>query len=515
MHNAKKVLLNTIFIYGKVIISLLLALISTRLIFNSLGKEDFGIFNLLAGIIIMLSFLNGAMTITSQRYLSYYIGKGESEKNKDVFRTSVTLHLLIGILITLFLVGLKFFLFDGMINIPFYRVKDAEVLYLFMIISTFFTITAVPYDALINAHEDLFFDSILGIIESVLKLVIALYIQVTSFDKLIVFGLLISVLTIVIRITKTVWCLIQYPECKLSTRVSKNWTLFKEMFSYSLWNLFGSICYVAHSQGFSIILNRFFGIGINSTYAISNQVNSQMISFSSMLVKAFNPQIVKSEGSGDRNRMIRLAIQSSKFSVFLVLIMVIPLIIEMPFVLKIWLINTPEYAVSFCSIILISTLISQMSSGLKTAIQATGNIRLYQGVVGTTILLNLPIAIFLLYKGFPAYSVMLSSLIIEIISFTLRLKIVSFKTGLSISIFMNQVVYKVLTIGLFSSILVSIPHFLLNEGFLRLILVICIGLSSTSILIWIFGFSQDEKNILIKIIRSFTKKKKFNMTKEH
>ncbi|RZJ99872.1 MAG: hypothetical protein EOO43_25640, partial [Flavobacterium sp.] len=341
MKSANKVFYNTGFLYGKLLITIFIALFSTRIVLKSLGTEDFGIFNLLAGVIAMLSFLNGAMTITTQRYLSFYLGKGESQKNAEVFKTSITLHLVIGIVIVILLEVLGFFVFDGWLNISSVKIPEAKAVYHFMVISTFFTINAVPYDAAITANEDLLFDSIIGIFEAILKLVIAFYLLYTDYSKLIIYGGLTAGLTVLIRVIKTVWCSIKYPESRFGVKFTYNLKLLKEMAAYASWNLFGALCYVASSQGTAIILNKFFGVKINASYAVANQVNSQTQSFSVMMVRAFNPQIVKSEGSGDRSRMIRLAVQSSKFSVFLLLIMVIPMIAEMPFILRMWLTNVP------------------------------------------------------------------------------------------------------------------------------------------------------------------------------
>ena len=184
MQNAKKVFVNTLFLYGKSIFTLVFAIISTRVVLSALGTEDFGLFNLLAGIILMLSFLNGAMTVTTQRFLSFYIGKGEANKSKDLFRTSIAMHIIIGGIVVILLESIRLYLFNSLINIPSNRIYHAEILYQFMIISTFITISAVPFDSVINAHEDMLFDSIVGVIESFLKMCIAFFLISTIFDKL-------------------------------------------------------------------------------------------------------------------------------------------------------------------------------------------------------------------------------------------------------------------------------------------------------------------------------------------
>lgn len=506
MKAAHKVFYNTGFLYGKVVITMLIALFSTRLILKSLGTEDFGIFNLLAGVILMLSFLNGAMTVTTQRYLSFSLGKGESEKNKAVFQTSILLHLVIGLAVVALLEIAGLFLFDGWLNIPAERMATARYIFHFMVISTFFTINAVPYDAAINANEDLLFDSLTGIMEAVMKLGIAWYLLYTPFDKLITYGILVAAVTILMRVIKTIWCAMKYPECKFSFGFSADYALLKEMAAYAGWNLFGALCYVASSQGLSIILNRFFGAKINASYAVAFQVNSQMQSFSVMMVRAFNPQIVKSEGGGDRERMIRLATQSSKFSVFLLLFMVIPMLSEMPFILKVWLSEVPKYTTEFCMLILLISVVGQMSTGLKTAVQATGKIKLYQGIVGSTVLLTLPLSYFLLKAGNPPYAVLLGGLGLEVVSLSIRLKIVQSLTGLSVSAFFKNIILKVFVIAVIGMGVSLLPGLLLAEGFIRLGLVLILSFCSTALLVWNYGFSQAERATMSGIVKGLGKK---------
>lgn len=506
MKAAKKVFYNTGFLYGKLIISMLIALYSTRIILKSLGAADFGVFSLIAGVIAMLSFLNGAMTVTTQRYMSHSLGGGEPEKIKEVFRTSVTLHLMIGLLMVLVLELIGLFLFDGWLNIPADRISAAKTIFQFMIVSTFFTINAVPYDAAINAHEDLLFDSVTGILEAVTKLLIAVYLTYTSFDKLITYGLLMALLTIIIRAVKTIWCTVRYSACEFRLRLSKNFRLLKEMTSYAGWNLFGSLCYIGSSQGLAVILNLFFGARINASYAVAYQVNSQLQNFSTMLVKAFNPQIVKSEGGGDRKRMIRLATKSSKLSTLLLLVIIIPVIIEIPFILKIWLSDVPEYTTIFCMLVLISAVIRQMSTGLKTAVQAAGQVKLYQAVVGTSILLILPVSYLLLKLGYPPYAVLIGSVVMEVISLCLRLKIVNKITGFPIALFAREVVLRVTAIAAVTAVPALFPALLMKAGYLRLAAVSLTSIFISCLMVWHAGFSHQERGMLLNIIKGLLNK---------
>lgn len=471
-------------------------LFSTRIVFKSLGTEDFGIFNLIAGVIAMLSFLNGAMTVTTQRYLSFHLGKGEKERNKVVFKNSVALHLIIGLILVIVLEVLGLILFDGFLNLPPNRIGEAKLVYHFMVLSTFFTINAVPYDAAINANEDMFFDSISGIFEAILKLAIAYYLLISSFDRLITYSVLIAGLTILIRIIKSIWCYSKYEECRIKLDFSFDKSMLKEMSSYAGWSLFGAMSYVGGTQGVAVILNLFFGAKINASYGIANQVNSQLQSFSVMMVKAFNPQIVKSEGAGNRDRMMRLSVQSSKFSTFLLLMMVIPMVLELHYILKLWLQNVPDYTIVFCTIILFNALVTQMSTGLKTMVQAIGKIALYQSFLGITNLLILPISFLLLKLGYPPQSVLVASLLIEFVSFFLRLYIVRRISNMQIQLFLKEVFLKVFLIAISCILLTYVFQQLFQETFLRVVLVVIFNTIIAAVMIWFYGLKSFERDIL-------------------
>lgn len=508
MTTAKKVFFNTVFLYIKMLISMFVLLYSTRIVLKALGTEDFGIFNLVAGVIAMLSFLNAAMTVSTQRYMSFNLGAGKLDKLKTVFQTSVQLHLIIGILVVIGLELCGLFLFNGFLNIPEDRIYAAKMIYHFMVLSTFFTINAVPYDAAINSHEDMLFDSIVGIIEVLVRLSIAIYLLYTGFDKLILFGLLMAVLTIVIRLIKSIYCVNKYNECSGCLSLKLDLSLLKEMFSFASWNMFGALCGLARGQGLAIILNIFFGTVVNAAYAIAHQVNGQLYNFSANMLKALNPQIVKSEGGGDRDRMLKLAMMGSKFSFFLLSLFAIPLIFEMPFVLRLWLKNVPEYTIVFCQLILVGTLTNQLTIGLQTAIQSTGRIKRYQTVVGSLLLLNLPISYVLLKFGFPAYYALISFIGIEAICCCFRLYFLHVITGLSFSDYFKRVLYRIAIPLLLFIVVCNIPYYIFSESFLRLFILVSISGVSYLICIYIYGLETNERQMIADKATSFIRKYK-------
>ena len=509
MHSTKKVLKNTIFLYIKMLFSIFVALFSTRLVLNAMGVSDYGVYTLVAGVIALLSFLNAAMTVSTQRFMSFYLGAGLQEKIQSVFQASIILHLLLGIIIVFFLEIIGYFLFDGFLNINPDRVVAAKTVYHFMVISTFFTINAIPYDSTINAHENMLFDAVVGVIESSLKFGIAIWLTFSDSDRLVMYGLLIALLTILIRIIKSVYCNKKYSECKFSLSIKIDYPLLKEMFSFASWNLFGVLAGMGKNQGVAIMINIFYGTVVNAAYGIANQVAGQLLSFSTMMLKAVNPQIMKSEGTNDRQRMLKLAMMTSKFSFFLMSFFVIPVIFEMPNLLELWLKEVPEYTVIFCDLILISILVNQLTIGLQSAFQATGNIKRYQFIIGSLLLLNLPIGYVLLKQGFPVYYVLISFIFIELLASFFRLILLKRIAGLSIQEYFKRVIllefFPVLASILVCYLIVS------NVDFsFRFILTGIVSGLVLIIAIFYTGLYHDEKTIVLQLVDNIMNRIKKN-----
>ncbi|MBX2921983.1 MAG: oligosaccharide flippase family protein [Chitinophagaceae bacterium] len=442
MRAANKVALNTGILYGRMLVTMGISLYSTRLVLDALGSTDFGIFSLVAGVIAMLSFLNAAMTTSTQRYLSYHQGKKDVAMQRKVFANSLWLHFLIGGGLVLVLEAIGFFLFDGFLNIPLDRVETAKIIYHFMSATVFFTVLAVPFNGSLTAHENMLWIAIVNIIETLLKLGIAFILFSITSDKLLIYGLLTSVISIVCFVLYAVFCFRKYEECSFEALKLVDKKMLRELTSFAGWNLFGSLCALGKVQGLAVLLNLFFGAVVNAAYAIAYQVSSQLNFFSATLLRALNPQIMKSEGANDRKRMLRLSMIASKFCFFLLAFVAIPCIFEMETILAVWLKNVPDYTATFCRLILIGTLTNQLTVGLQSAAQATGKIKFYQIVIGGFSLLNLPLSYLMLYFHFPAYSVLISFILIEAIACTMRLFFLRSLAGLSIKEYFNRVFLK-------------------------------------------------------------------------
>jgi len=510
MQSAKRVIKNTGFLYGKMIITILISLYSTRLILNALGEVDYGIFYLVGGVIALLSFINGAMVIATQRYFGISLGAGDIQKLKAVFSSGVILHLIISLIIVLVLEITGIFLFSGFLDIPPERIYTAKVIFQFMIVSTFFTINAVPYDASINAHENMLFDALLGIFEAVIKLGIAIWLVYEKGNKLILYGLLIAGLTILIRIIKGIYCHKKYEECRTHIKSYIQVGLLKEMLAFAGWSVFGLFCSVLKSQGLSILLNLFFGIVVNAAYGIATTVNANLSHFSTNMIRAIMPQITKSEGGGNRERMLRLSVLASKMSFFLLAFFAIPLILEMPFVLKVWLKTVPDNTVIFCQLILIINLLYQLTVGTMAAVTSVGKIKSFQIAVGAVEIFNLPLAFILIKLGLPAYYVFINSIFLEIVAGGFRLWFAHKITGLDIKDFLVKTwLASILSAGV-AVLIALLIRFLLQEGFLRAILVgITTSLSLVLMVKYLVLTSEENERInetLLSFYNSFKNK---------
>lgn len=442
MQGAKRAIKNTAYLYVRMLVSIFLTLLSTRILLQALGTKDFGIFNVIAGVVLMFTFLNAALAVSTQRYISFFVGKGELDKLKEIFSASILLHLIMGLFVVIVLETSSAYVINDFLTISSDRLVAAKIVFHCTVVSTFFTINAVPYDAAINANEDMFFDAIVGIAEAILRLGAAYYIKYTVHDGLIVFGIAIMGITILVRIAKSVFCYQKYKDLQFSVKAIKNRALFQEMFSFSAWNLFGSLSSVGKMQGLNVILNIFFGPVANAAYAISNQVSTQLSAFSENMLKAVRPQIIKSEGAGQRDQMLKLTFSSSKIAYLLLSIIAIPMIINMEYVLKLWLGSYPPQTVIFARLGIVVSLINLFTIGIRTAVQATGNIKKYQAVVGSLLILNLPLAYMFLKIGFASHWVFITSIFIEILALGFRVRFLKVLTNIESKSYYKNVVWK-------------------------------------------------------------------------
>ena len=498
--NTKRIAKNTLMLYFRQILIMIVSLYTVRVVLNTLGAEDYGIYNVVAGVVTMFSFLSNSMATASQRYFSFALGQNDSESLKKYFSMSFTIYCLIAVIVLFFAETVGLWFVTQKLVIPVERQNAAFWIYQASIFSMICTILTAPFMASIIAHEDMNIYAYVSIIEVVLKLGIVFLLPLFAIDKLIFYGLLMAgVVFINTAIYRTI-CVKKYVECKFSFFWEKS--LFKELVSYTGWNMFGSAVGVFKNQIVNIILNQFFNPVVNAARGIAAQVNSAVNSFAQNFSTAVRPQIIKNYASGEKEKMLQLMFRSCKATFLLMFVFALPLILEMPYVLKLWLKNVPEYAVLFTILALLDALIDTISYPIMAAAQATGKIKLYQAVVGGVLLLNAPIAFVVLKLGAPAFSVFIVSISVTSLAFIVRLCILKKLINFSFWNFIWKVFIPIICCAGLAFIVPYFVRNLLDSSFIRLcvtviVSVICVALSG-----YFVALSKNERQWIVGIIKS-------------
>ena len=500
MKASTKVVFNTVVLYLKIIVSLSIAMISIPLVLKALGASDYGLYNLIAGIVTMLAFLNNSMTVSSQRYMSVAMGEGDRTKINRIYNSSFVLHAALALLIV-FVLEILGIPSIGKLNIEPQRVWCAHLIFQFLVLSFASKVIAVPFDALMNAQEDMLAFSVIELIDSIIMLTIAFVLQYIPFDKLAFYGVAVSFIAVFTLLMKYGWCRHSYKNFYLKRKLMGDKKLTKEMLGFTGWNLLGGLAMMGRNQGVAVIFNIFLGTLANAAYGVANQINSALSQFSSTFQRAINPQLMKSEGMGNRHRLQRISYISSKFSVLALCLFAIPLIMLMDDVLSIWLGgNTPPFTTELAICILILSIAYQFSTGLMSAIQATGKIKNYQIVISCIILINIPLSYVILKIGCPIYYVTIGFILMEILSLVIRLFMAQNIAGLKARLFFEQVILPCTKIVVIATIVSIIPFVLVSSGWPRIILVsVSYGIMYL-LMMWCFALDQSQKQSLISKI---------------
>jgi len=500
LSTASRVIKNTGFLYARMGITMFVSLYTTRLVLNALGATDFGIFNVVGGAIAMLGFLNASMAAATQRFMSYAEGEGKPEKKKSIFNISMVLHVVVAVLAGIALLIAGYFFFNGVLNIPAERVLAAKVVYGSLIVSTMFTVMTVPYDAVLNAHENMKYYAIVGVIESLLKLGIAFVVVYTLSDKLILYGVLMAAEALLVMVIMRIYCHKKYEECVFAPRKYWHKGLMKEMVSFSGWSFLGTGSSMISQYGMGIVLNSFFGAILNAAEGIAYQISGQLMVFSNNMLKAVNPVITKSEGEGNRAFMILTSLRTTKMSFYLLSIFAIPFIIESNYLLGIWLKKVPDWAVVFVQLQLIRAILEQLTVPLSTSIAAQGEIRMY--IISVSVINILPIILtyILFLNGFPPYYMFLTFIFgWGIVKGFVTIYYMKKNCGLSLKEYYSMVLIPcvVTSLGMFSIAFGSTYY--LPQSFTRLVLVGVVSSATFIIFQRYFFITPSEKQLLNRI----------------
>ncbi|MCK9563343.1 MAG: MATE family efflux transporter [Bacteroidales bacterium] len=498
--NNKRIAKNTMFLYFRMLLVMGVSLFTVRIVLKVLGVEDYGIYNVVAGVVSMFGFLSGTMASASQRFFAFEIGKKDFVKLKQTFSMTVTIYAMLAILIIILAETVGLWFLNNKMTIPPDRMEAARWVYHFAIASFIVTIMAIPYNAAIIAKENMKVFAYISIIEVSLKLGIVYMLTLFDADKLKLYAVLMFIAQVIIRFSYSLYCRRAYTEFRYSFYWDRG--LFKTLVGFSGWNMFGAVASVLNIHGINILLNVFFNPIVNAARGIAYQINMAVNQFVQNFMMAVKPQITKYYAEDNIAEMQNLVFRSSKFSFFLLSLLTMPIIVETNFVLSLWLVEVPEYAVIFTRLILIVALIDSLSYPLMTAAQATGNIKKYQSVVGSVLMLNVPISYVFLKFGFSPEITLYIAIFVSVTCLLLRLILLRNMINLSIQIFLKNVgLYCIIVILLGYVAPICLKYLIVDKNLLSFVLIVITGLLSLGLSMFFLGLTRNEKNYVLKIVR--------------
>ena len=506
IRHRNKVAKNTLLLYGRSFLSLIIGVYSSRIVLDCLGFVDYGIYSLVGGVVGALSFLTGTLRQTTQRYITVELGKNSTnDKIQKVFSMSINVHLIVALLIIIILETLGVYLLYEHLDVPNERLGTAFWVMQFSIISAALNIISVPYIGLIVAHEDLGLFSYLDLLYSILKLLSAYVIAFISADHLILYSMFIMLASIFMRflynsLSKRKY----YPQSKYVLIWDSK--LFKSMFSFSTWTALSAFTSTIRRQGIGVIYNMFYGIIINPALGIANQVNSSVLGFVMNFGTAFMPRITKDYASGNIQSVFNMMRFNAKLSFFVVLIFAIPLISESQFILSAWLKDVPPYTCTVVALILIQDMMLNLSSGVNTAVRASGKVKMYEITINAVSV----IGVILFVISFFFSNIYYVPLIIMVIMQLLTSLVMVYKghkiLGYSFSKYIKSVYLRMFFTSIFLFAISFTIVYIMESSFIRFCIICLFSIVFSPILLFLLGFDVTEKKASISIINQLVEK---------
>ncbi|MBM7037693.1 MATE family efflux transporter [Vibrio ulleungensis] len=492
---------NTVYLYLRLLFTMLISIYISRVLLDIMGVDDFGIFSVVTSSVTMFSFLNNSLAYGTQRFITYEIGKGNNSKVNDIFLMSVNIHFIFSTLIIIFALPIGYYLIYSKLNIPPNKLDDAFYAYVFVLFGFFITLLTTPYSGVLIASERFDIVAILGVLESILKLSATFFLYYMYESNVLTnYAILLFIVSLIVRGAHVFYVNKNIDYC--SIYFYWNSLTFKRMFSFSSWGLFGGVSSILMNQGINIILNIFFGPAINAARSLSLQVSNAMSQFSSNLQMVFRPRIIKSYASQDESEALTITLYGAKYNYLLILYLALPIVFCSNDLLGLWLGSVPEYTSEFL-IVLIFVLLSESLSGtLMALVSATGKIKKYQVAVGIVLLLNLPITYVLISKGYPAIYSVYIQFSLSLIALCVRLAVLEnqFK-GLSYQ-YLRVVIVRIVpvtVVSYFISDLVYTDTF----DFPLFNIIYCFVITSFSLTItsYCFGLEKRERGYVLKKVK--------------
>lgn len=506
----KRIAKNTLLLYVRMLFMLVISLYTSRVVLNTLGVVDYGINNVVGGVIAMLGFLTNSLGAASSRYITYDLGKGDMSVMKKTFGNILTIHFILAAIILVIGETLGLWFMSTQLQIPQERETAAMWVYQFSIFSSVLAVISVPYNATIIAHEKMSAFAYISIIDAVLKLLIVYLLVVIPYDKLIIYAILFFCIQVFDRVVYGIYCTKHFEETH--TKLRYNGKLFREIFAFAGWTMNGNLAVMGYTQGLNILLNIFFGPAVNAARGIAVQVQGICQQFCSNFQMALNPQLTKSYAQRDLDNMHRLLVKSSKFSFYILFFIVLPLIFKAEFVLKLWLGIVPEHTITFLRLILVVGLLYTLSNPIIVSVHATGLLKKFQTIEGTMLLTIVPIA-YILLKFFhiqPEY-VFIVHIIVELCTQYARLRIVLPMIDLKLGDYVKSVIKPILLVILLSPWLPYIANAIVHGQWISFFVVCTVCVLCISGCVYLIGCTASErmfiKEKLYRILMKVTNKR--------
>lgn len=494
MNENSRIVKNSLVLYIRLLVVSIVGLLTSRFVLQGLGVSDYGLYSIVGGIVSMMAVVNFAMTSTTYRFIAFEIGKGEIDNIVKVFNISIVIHLAIALLVIILASTLGVFYIKNYLNVAASKVNDALFVFIFSILGVVISIISTPFQGLLTAKEKFMITAPVEILRSLIYLGMILIIMHYTGIRLRLYAILVVIVTSIPPVLYYIYCRYHFSSI-IHWKLQNDKSKYKEMIGFSGWVIFGTATSVGETQGSALIINSFFGTILNASFGIAEQVNTIVKMFSQGLGQAVIPQITKSYSTGSRDRSLQLVSYMSKYSFFLMLLPTLPILLETDFILNLWLKEVPVFTKIFIQIMLINALITTMSSGIPSAVHATGKIKYFQIVLGSMLLISLPIAYVGFKLGFPPYTILLVYTFTAVVSFIIQNFMLKKIFNNNIEMYLTKTFLKMMLV------LISVfPLFFIRDffepGFLRFISISPLAVIWLLIAIYYLGIERKEKEIL-------------------
>jgi O-antigen/teichoic acid export membrane protein len=504
----KRIAKNSIFLSMRMVIVMIISLYTSRVILKTLGVEDYGVYNVVCGFVAMFAFLNTSMSNGIQRFYNFELGKNGDEGANKVYVTSLLIQLLLGVIIIILTESFGIWYLHSKMVIPECRMAAAEWIFQLSMVGFLVIIMQVPYTAAVMAHEKMDFYAVMSILDCVVKLGLVIFLPYLDCDKLIAFGIINLIINILNLFLYYCYCKKEFKEITLSRKRNIEKSMFKSMLGFSSWNIFGSFSNMMRDQGINLILNFFYGPIVNAARGVAMQVNGAINNLLGSVLTPVRPQVIQSYARNELDRSMRLTFSISKFSLFFMVLLALPICVEMNYILHLWLGNVvPEHTQMFCIIILATTAILIPMGALATLVHASGKMVKYQLIGSTVKILSVPIAFVLMQIGCSPEWALISVLIFDAIGFFVGMFIIKTIMPFSIGKYITDVLIPILPVFIISLFVELMIHQYVENNIIRLLSVLVIGTIVSTSIFYSMAITKDEKLLLNGMFMGFIKRR--------